>query len=68
MTPDISLIGVTAVCKRCGFSRPTLYRMLKADRFPAPCYPGGMKSPRWRSDVVTAWIERESEPSAPAAA
>ena len=64
MTPDISFLDVRAVCGRCAISRPTLYRMLKSGRFPAPSYPGGIKSPRWRSDEVAAWIERESAPSA----
>ena len=64
MHPEISLLGVAAVCERCAFSRPTLYRLLAAGRFPKPSYPGGIKSPRWRSDEVTAWIERESASSA----
>ena len=60
MNQDVSLVGVAEVCRRLDISRPTLYRMLKAERFPKPTYPGGMKSPRWRTDEVTAWIERES--------
>lgn len=64
MQPEISFLGVAAVCERCAISRPTLYRLLKAERFPAPSYPGGIKSPRWRSDAVSDWIERESAPSA----
>ena len=63
MHPEISFLSVAAVCARCAISRPTLYRLLKAGRFPVACYPGGMKSPRWRSDVVLAWIERESVPA-----
>ena len=58
-----SFLDVRAVCAQCSISRPTLYRLLKVDRFPAPCYPGGIKSPRWRSDVVADWIERESASS-----
>ena len=60
MNQDVSLVGVAEVCRRLNISRPTLYRMLKAGRFPKPTYPGGMKSPRWRTDEVAAWIERES--------
>ena len=43
-----SFLDVRAVCAQCSISRPTLYRLLKVDRFPAPCYPGGIKSPRWK--------------------
>ena len=64
MSQEISLVGVGAVCGRCSISRPTLYRLLKAGKFPAPVYPGGVRSPRWRSDVVTAWIDRESAATA----
>ena len=64
MHPDVSFLDVRAVCQRCAISRPTLYRMLKAGTFPAASYPGGMKSPRWRSDDVSAWIDRESATSA----
>ena len=60
MTPNVSFLDVRDVCERCAISRPTLYRMLKAGTFPAPSYPGGMKHPRWRSDDVAAWIDRES--------
>ena len=64
MTSEVSLLTVREVCLRCAISRPSLYRLLRADRFPRPAYPGGLKIPRWRSDVVTAWIERESAASA----
>ena len=64
MTTDIQCVDVAAVCARCSISRPTLYRLLKAGRFPAPFYPAGMKCPRWRSDVVSDWIEAESTRSA----
>ena len=62
-TSHVSFLNVRAVCERCGISRPTLYRLLKGD-FPRPCYPGGIKTPRWRSDSIAAWIDRESEASA----
>lgn len=61
MAHELSLIGVGEICRRLDISRPSLYRLLKAGRFPAPTYPGGMKSPRWRSDEVAAWIAAESE-------
>ena len=64
MDPEITLLNVAAVCARCGIARPSLYRMLKAGRFPQPSYPGGLKHPRWRSDDVAAWIERETTPDA----
>ncbi|MCY4453731.1 MAG: helix-turn-helix domain-containing protein [Immundisolibacterales bacterium] len=60
MEHELSLIGVGEVCRRLDISRPSLYRLLKAGRFPAPTYPGGMKSPRWSTDEVAAWIEGES--------
>lgn len=59
MHQEVSLMDVRAVLARCAISRPTLYRLLRDGRFPKPCYPG-IKSPRWRSDAVAAWIERES--------
>ena len=64
MAPEVSLLDVRGVCARLSISRPSLYRLLKAGRFPAPFYPGGVKSPRWRSDLVTDWIRRESAATA----
>ena len=64
MATDVTFLNVREVCARLSISRPSLYRLLKAGRFPAPTYPGGIKSPRWRSDAVTAWIERESATAA----
>lgn len=63
MHQEISLLDVAAVCRRCAISRPTLYRLLKAGRFPEAIYPGGLRSPRWRSDVIAGWIDRESRPA-----
>ena len=64
MNADTYVVDVKSVCERCAISRPTLYRLLKIGRFPAPFYPAGMKHPRWRSDDVTQWIESESARSA----
>ena len=63
-TTSISFLTVNAVCQRCGISRQTLFRLRQRQAFPVPCYPGGIKSPRWRSDAITDWIERESETTA----
>ena len=60
MEHELSLIGVGEICRRLDILPPSLYRLLKAGRFPKPTYPGGMKSPRWRSDEVAGWIESES--------
>ena len=64
MHTEIAFKNVAAVCARLGVSRQTLYRLLKTEGFPQPCYPGGIKSPRWRSDHIAAWIDRESSPTA----
>ena len=60
MYHDVSLLDVREICARCSISRPSLYRLLQRGRFPRPCFPGGLRTPRWRSDAVAAWIEAES--------
>jgi predicted DNA-binding transcriptional regulator AlpA len=35
-------------------SKPTIYRKIKAEKFPAPVYPG--KSPAWPEHEIDAYI------------
>ena len=57
--PEVNLVNVKAVCARTGLSRTSIYDLMAAGRFPKPTYPAP-RAPRWRSDEVTAWIERLS--------
>lgn len=64
---EISLLTVRDVCARCGLSRPTLYRRIAAGQFPGAVYIGS-RSPRWRSDVIDAWMEQLPSTPPPMAA
>ena len=48
------------VCKLRGVGRTRQYEDEKSGRFP-PGERHGMRTIRWRSDVVAAWLEAESE-------
>ena len=55
-TAEISLLKIHEVMARVGLSRSVIYLKVSAGKFPRPVYPA-KKAPRWRSDVISAWIE-----------
>lgn len=64
---ETRLLTVAEVCRRVGLARPTIYRMVAAERFPRPIHVAS-RAPRWRSDEISEWIEaRTSERDATAA-
>jgi len=56
MTGPDSFISIERVTEISGFSRPTIYRKVRAGTFPAPYKPGGASS-RWSLAEVLAWQE-----------
>ena len=64
-TPEISLLKIHEVLARVGLSRSVVYLKMSAGKFPKPVYPA-KKAPRWRSDVIAAWIESLPEDRAAA--
>ena len=56
---DYRLLNAREVCKLAGVSNATLYRLVKAHRFPKPLRVGPQAS-RWRADEITAHIEQLS--------
>ncbi|MCY4502827.1 MAG: AlpA family phage regulatory protein [Alphaproteobacteria bacterium] len=56
MPQDVSLLPVTEVCRRCGISRPTVYRLIKSGKLPKPVYVAA-RAPRWRSDEIQEFID-----------
>ena len=68
MQQEITLLPVAEVCRRVGLSRPSIYRMMAAGKFPKPTYPA-KRAPRWRSDEIQEFIDgisdaRRVEPAA----
>ena len=59
MSEEIRLLNAKDVCRLAAVSHATLYRLVKAGRFPKPLRVGPQVS-RWRSDEVMAHIERLS--------
>ena len=45
MQQEITLLPVAEVCRRVGLSRPSIYRMMAAGKFPKPTYPAKRRSP-----------------------
>ena len=57
---DSTLLTVNQVATRLSVTRVTVYRLRDRDpEFPAPIYIAP-RSPRWRSEELTAWIDRVS--------
>ena len=53
----LNLLDIKQVIYKLHVSRSTFHEMRKAGQFPPPVrLPNG--SPRWREDVVDAWIDR----------
>ena len=59
MPESTCLLNIKAVCARTGLGRTKVYELLAERRFPKPVYPTP-RAPRWRSDEITAWIDRLS--------
>ena len=54
LPPDFFLLPRKTVEKLSGLSRATIYRLIKAGKFPRPL-PIGTGSVRWRQSEVIAW-------------
>ena len=54
---DVVLLRISDVLGRVGLSRSKIYDAMGAGKFPRPVYPA-KKAPRWRSDDISAWIEK----------
>ena len=59
MDENLTFVNMQGLCKLTGLTRNTVYRRIRSGDFPKPFYIGE-RSPRWRSDVVAAWMERVS--------
>ncbi|TKB53081.1 AlpA family phage regulatory protein [Ferrimonas aestuarii] len=54
---DIRLMKLREVLGTTALSRSTLYRLILANRFPAPVELSGPRNVAWRSSEVSEWIE-----------
>ena len=52
------LIALPEVKDIVGYSGATIYRWIKARKFPSPCHPGDASS-RWSEVEVRAWQEEQ---------
>ena len=59
MSEEFRLLNKHEVCRLAGVSHATLYRLVKAGRFPKPLKIGPQAS-RWRSDEIAAHLDRLS--------
>ena len=53
---EICLLRINEVTARVGLSRSVVNSKMSLGKFPAPVYPA-RRAPRWRSDVISAWID-----------
>lgn len=54
------ILRCPAVVRRTGLSKASIYRMIKAGKFPKPIKLG-VRAVGWPSDDVEAWIRRRRE-------
>ncbi|MEJ6328609.1 AlpA family phage regulatory protein [Stenotrophomonas maltophilia] len=59
--PNDALISVKRVEQDCGFSKTTIYRLMKRGQFPKPAKRTG-RSVRWRNSEVQQWVRNEWAP------
>ena len=59
MSDQVHLLNIKAVCARTGLCRTAVYDRLTQNAFPAPVKLGP-QTVRWRSDEVSAWIDKVS--------
>lgn len=57
-TPPVVLLRLPAVCAQIGLSKSQIYRLIRANEFPAPVHLGS-NSVAWISEHVNAWIEKK---------
>ena len=53
---EVALLKIHEVTARVGLSRSVIYSKMSLGKFPPPVYPA-RRAPRWRSDVISAWID-----------
>jgi prophage regulatory protein len=54
-TPQVKILRINQVAAITGYSRPSIYRLMREGQFPRSVQLGP-KSVGWRSDDVDAWI------------
>ena len=52
---DLQLLKVRDVCDLTGLARSSVYRLVRAGRFPPPIHISP-SAPRWRRAVIAAWL------------
>jgi prophage regulatory protein len=50
------ILRVRAVCERCGLSRATVWRLVKAGHFPRPFPLSSERTAGWLASAVDQWI------------
>lgn len=56
-----TLMRLPAVVAAVGYSRSTLYALIKQQKFPAPRKLAGGGAVAWRASDVQAWIQSQAE-------
>lgn len=58
-----TLMRVPAVKQATGYSRSSIYALMKQGKFPAPVKLSGGGAVAWRSSDIAAWIAAQGEPA-----
>ena len=63
VTP-IKLLRLREVCKMCGLSRSSIYRMISDERFPEGVAIEGLRRRAWPIGQIENWIKKQAAKSA----
>lgn len=59
---DDSLMRAPAVRQATGYSRSSIYALMKAGKFPKPVRLSGGGAVAWRTSEIAAWIKAQGKP------
>ena len=61
--PPKKILGAAEVYARVGLSRRTVYRLLKAGRFPKPFFLPGVRKRNWFEWVIDQYVDEAAKAS-----
>ena len=61
--PRKRVLGAAEVYEKTGLSRRTVYRLLKAGRFPKPFFLPGVRKRNWFESVIDQYMDEAAEGS-----
>ncbi len=61
--PPKKILGAAEVYEKTGLSRRTVYRLLKAERFPKPFSLPGVRKNNWFESVIDQYMDEAAKAS-----